>query len=123
MRSVTRDIIYQWFGNLFTPFCLSSHRLLNEGFITFLETHIIKKVYPDFENITNLLVVETQHEALHLNSYSAMNSFATNTSSISEICSHFPFSRIIGPAIWRMLNGTLPRNSMLMGLNTYFNTR
>ncbi|KAM0733465.1 Glutamyl aminopeptidase [Formica fusca] len=122
MRSIIRDIIYQWFGNLFTPFCLSSHRLLNEGFITFLETHVIEKVYPDSNNITNLLVVETQHEALHLNSYSAMNSFA-NTSSISEIYSNFPFYRVIGPAILRMLNGTLPRNSLLMGLNAYFNTR
>ncbi|KAL6416915.1 hypothetical protein ACFW04_013084 [Cataglyphis niger] len=43
MRSVTRDIIHQWFSNIFKPFC-RSHRLLNKGFITFLEIYVIKKV-------------------------------------------------------------------------------
>ncbi|KAM0733562.1 Aminopeptidase N [Formica fusca] len=52
-----------------------------------------------------------------------MNSFARNTISISEIYSNFPFSRIIGAAIWRMLNGVLPRNTLFMALNAYFNIR
>ncbi|XP_050452392.1 aminopeptidase N-like isoform X2 [Cataglyphis hispanica] len=121
MRSVTRDIIHQWFGNIFKPFC-RSHRLLNEGFIMFFEIHVIEKVFPDSQ-ITDLLIVQTQQDALYLNSYTAMNFFAKDTSSISEIYSHFCFSHMLGTALWRMLNSVLPRNSLWINLNEYLNTR
>ncbi|KAL6419884.1 hypothetical protein ACFW04_011106 [Cataglyphis niger] len=118
-NTIVRDTIYERFGNLFNSFC-RSHRILNEGFIIFFQIHIIEKVFSDSQ-IINSLIVQTQHEALHLNSYFAMNSFAKNIS-ISEIYS-VPFSHIIGAAIWRMLNGVLHCDSLWVSLNAYFNTR
>ncbi|KAL6419881.1 hypothetical protein ACFW04_011104 [Cataglyphis niger] len=43
LRTIVRDIIFQWFGNLFDSFC-GFHRLLNKGFITFFEIYTIEKV-------------------------------------------------------------------------------
>ncbi|XP_029166501.1 aminopeptidase N-like [Nylanderia fulva] len=121
MRLITHEIIYQWFNNFFYPWC--NYWLLNEGFIKFIETYIIDKVFPN-SGMMNLFIIQDQHEYRYMDIYFLLI-FMEHLQITHFKLIHFLLINVftvIGPIVWRMIESVIPNNAFWEIINTYLKT-
>ncbi|XP_029162529.1 aminopeptidase Q-like isoform X3 [Nylanderia fulva] len=120
-RLIAHDVIYQWFDGFFYPW--HNYWLLNEGFIKFVEGHIVEKCFPR-SRMLELFTIQDQHEYRYMdvnfptdiyeNSINDAHKFKINSLSIRQ--------RIIGPIVWRMLKSVMPNSVFWDSIDVYANS-
>ncbi|XP_029162482.1 glutamyl aminopeptidase-like [Nylanderia fulva] len=116
MRLIVHEIIYQWFDGFFYPW--HNYWLLNEGFIRFIESYIIEKVFPKSRG---LFIIQDQHEYRYLDVHypTDINEKFTNDISKFKFNSLSIRQHIIGPVVWRMLKSVMPNTVFWNSISKY----
>ncbi|XP_029155171.1 aminopeptidase N-like [Nylanderia fulva] len=120
MRSVAHNILHYWFINFFYSLC-RFFWWLNKGFVVFLESYIIDKIYPN-SRMMDLFVVQIRDNSHYLHPF-AVDYFKENSNYMFKINLPSPFSYTVGAALWRMLERIIPSNVFWTSIDKYLNRK
>ncbi|XP_018344310.1 PREDICTED: aminopeptidase N-like, partial [Trachymyrmex septentrionalis] len=122
MRLVTHEIVHHWLNNL-VRLSWWSYLWIIDGIAGLLTANVINEIFPD-SRVSDLFVVQIQHDSLNLDTHFLMKSLQQEINDIADIdlllTSVF---YIKAPAIFRMLQHMLTDMVFQKGIDKYFNMK
>ncbi|KYQ50501.1 Aminopeptidase N [Trachymyrmex zeteki] len=120
MRLVAREAVHHWFSNL-VNLSWWSYLWITDGIAGLLVANAINEIFPD-SRISDLFVVQIQHDSLNLDTHSLMKPLQQEITYIADIdLLVISVSYIKAPVIFRMFRHMLTDAVFWNGINKYLN--
>ncbi|KAG5346782.1 AMPN Aminopeptidase, partial [Acromyrmex charruanus] len=120
MRLVTHEVVHHWLNNL-VRLSWWSYLWIIDGIAGLFAANAINEIFPD-SRVSDLFVVQMQHDSLNLDTHSLMKPLQQEINDIADIDLLFTSVFYIkAPVIFRMLQHVLTDVIFWEGINKYLN--